>query len=192
MIVSPDGDDADLSLLHFYSFNAAFIDGLPSILRARGARWLQAQLLRRLSVAFGYLPSWNSPRLRIRVGPERDDFDLPEFQISGEDPPLGQRKMLLALLRRITQAAPLLDLYPAIPMLRLSKAGKSYHWGGSFPHADDRSTMFTSDRLGRVGSWRNTHLVDASVWPTVPATTYGLTTMANAHRIASESLELMS
>ena len=32
------------------------------------------------------------------------------------------------------------------------------------------------------------HLVDASVFPTVPATTFTLTIMANAHRIASESL----
>jgi choline dehydrogenase-like flavoprotein len=33
--------------------------------------------------------------------------------------------------------------------------------------------------------------VDASVFPTVPAMTFGLTIMANAHRIASESLELI-
>jgi hypothetical protein len=30
------------------------------------------------------------------------------------------------------------------------------------------------------------------VFPTVPAMTYGLTVMANSHRIASESLELVS
>ena len=33
--------------------------------------------------------------------------------------------------------------------------------------------------------------MDASVFPTVPAMTFGLTIMANAHRIASESLELI-
>jgi len=83
-------------------------------------------------------------------------------------------------------------LYPVIPMLRLSPGGKSYHWGGSFPHAADRPTIFSSDRLGRIGSWERIHLVDASVFPTVPAMTFGLTVMANAHRIASESLELIS
>jgi hypothetical protein len=75
-------------------------------------------------------------------------------------------------------------------MLRLSAAGKSYHWGGSFGHAADGPAPFSSDRLGRVGSWQRIHLVDASVFPTVPAMTFGLTVMANAHRIAAESLEL--
>jgi hypothetical protein len=192
MVVSPDGGDVDLSMMHFYAFNSAFIDGLPSILQARYAEWLQVQLLRRLSVAFGYLPSWNSPRLRIHVGPEVGDLDLPPFQVAGEAPPVGQRKMMSAILRRIVRAAPLLDLYPAIPMLSLSPAGKSYHWGGSFPHTADRSTVFSSDILGRVGDWKRTHLVDASVWPTVPATTYGLTAMANSHRIASETIEVTS
>jgi ferredoxin len=192
MIVSPDGGDVDISLLHFYAFNTAFIDGLPSILQSRSADWLQTQLLRRLSVAFGYLPSWNSPRLHIRVGSKPDDLYLPDFHVSGEAPPPGQNKMMIALLRKIAQSAPLLDLYPVVPMLRLSSPGKSYHWGGSFPHMADRSTAFSSDTLGRVGSWQRTHLVDASAWPTIPATTYGLTTMANAHRIASESMDLAS
>ena len=100
--------------------------------------------------------------------------------------------MLRAILLRLVQSARILDLYPAIPMLRLSPAGKSYHWGGSFPHMTDRSSIFSSDRLGRVGSWQRIHVADAAVFPTVPAMTYGLTVMANAHRIASESLELVS
>jgi choline dehydrogenase-like flavoprotein len=48
------------------------------------------------------------------------------------------------------------------------------------------SGEFSSDILGRVGPWRNVHLVDASVFPTVAATTFTLTIMANAHRIATE------
>lgn len=192
MIVAPDGDAVDLSTIHFYTFNSAFIDGLPSVLRARPAERLQVQLLRRLSVAFGYLPSWNSARLRISIGSRRDTPDLPEFRISGAAPPAGQAQMLRTVIRRLVQSARILDLYPVIPMLRLSAAGKSYHWGGSFPYTADRSTVFSSDRLGRVGSWQRIHLVDASVFPTVPAMTYGLTVMANAHRIASESLELAS
>jgi ferredoxin len=191
MIVAPGGGSVDLSTLHFYTFNSAFIDGLPPLLRARPAAWLQVQLLRRLSVAFGYLPSWNSPRLRIHIGSPRHSLELPEFRISGEAPPAGQSQMLRAVMLRLIHSARILDLYPVIPMLHLSEAGKSYHWGGSFPHMTDRVTIFSSDVLGRVGSWQRTHLVDASVFPAVPAMTYGLTVMANAHRIASESLELI-
>ena len=192
MIVAPDGGSVDISTLHFYAFNSAFIDGLPSVLRARSAEWPRVQILRRLTVAFGYLPSWNSSRMRIHIGSECNYLELPAFRISSEVPPSGQSKMLSAVLLRLIQSARILDLYPLIPMLRLSAAGKSYHWGGSFPYTIDRHTIFSSDRLGRVGSWERIHLVDASVFPTIPAMTFGLTVMANAHRIASESSELIS
>jgi ferredoxin len=191
VIVAPGGGSVDISTIHFYTFNPAFIDGLPSVLRARSAARLQVQLLRRLTVALGYLPSWNSSRLRIHIGSRSNQPGLPDLQISSEAPPPGQSRMLRAILLRLAQSARLLDLYPLLPMVRLSAAGKSYHWGGSFPHTNDRPTIFSSDRLGRVGSWQRTHLVDASVFPTVPAMTFGLTAMANAHRIVSESLELI-
>ena len=192
MIVATDDDLVNVSTLHFYAFNNAFVDGLPSVLRARSAELLQAQLLRRLSVAFGYLPSWNSPLLRVHIGAKRDELDFPDLNISSERPPSGQAKMISGILRRLVGSARGLDLYPVIPMFRLSPAAKSYHWGRSFPHMDGGSLEFSSDSLGRVGPWKRTHLVDASVFPTIPATTYGLTVMANAHRIASESMGITS
>jgi ferredoxin len=191
MIVAPGGGSVDLSTLHFYTFNPAFINSLPPVLRTRSAEWLQVQLLRRLTVAFGYLPSWNSPRLRIHIGSRSNHPELPDLHISSEAPPPGQSQMLRAVLLRLAQSARMLDLYPLIPLLRLSAPGKSYHWGGSFPHMIDKPVIFSSDRLGRVGSWKRIHLADAAVFPAVPAMTYGLTVMANAHRIASESLELI-
>lgn len=189
VIVAPDGGAVNMSTLHCYTFNPAFIDGLPRVLRARSAEKLQVQLLRRLTVAFGYLPSWTSPRLRIHIGSRRHHADLPDLHISSDPPPPGQGQMLRAILLRLAQSARMLDLYPLIPMTRLSPAGKSYHWGGSFPHTDGRPVTWTSDKLGRVGTWERTHLVDASVFPAVPAMTFGLTVMANSHRIAAESLE---
>lgn len=190
MIIAPDGGSVDISQLHFYTFNPAFIDGLPSALQTSAAERLQVQLLRRLSVAFGYLPSWNSARLRVRVGSPFNGHGLPEFHITSETPPVEQGRMLRSILLRLIQSARLLDLYPVVPMMRLSAGGKSYHWGGSFPHTNKRSGIYSSDRLGRVGSWERIHLIDASVFPNVPAMTFGLTIMANAHRIASETLEL--
>jgi hypothetical protein len=192
MTVAPDGNPADISMLHFYTFNPAFVDGLPAALRAKSMKWFQTQLLRRITVAFGYLPSWNSPQLRAHVGTPSKDPGLPDFDISSDSAPPGHNQMLRAVMLRIVRSGRLLDLYPVIPMLRLSPGGKSYHWGGSFPHIDNNDTIFSSDRLGRVGNWERTHLVDASVFPSVPAMTFGLTAMANAHRIASESMELMS
>ena len=192
MIIAPNGGSVDISQLHFYTFNPAFISGLPPALRTSAAELLQVQLLRRLSVAFGYLPSWNSPRLRIRVGSPSKALRLPEFHITSETAPIEQGRMLRSILLRLTQSARLLDLYPVAPMMKLSAGGKSYHWGGSFPHMSKSSSIYSSDRLGRVGLWDRIHLIDASVFPSVPAMTFGLTIMANAHRIASETLELFS
>ena len=118
--------------------------------------------------------------------------DVPDLHISRATAPLGRNRMLRSVLTRLGRSARLLDLYPVLPMLRLAAGGKSYHWGGSFPHATDKSTIFGSDRLGRVGPWQRIHVVDASVFPNVPAMTFTLTIMANAHRIASETLELAS
>jgi len=127
VIVAPDGGSVDISTLHFYTFNPAFINGLPPVLRASAAEWLQVQLLRRLTVALGYLPSWNSARLRIHIEARCNHLDLPGLQVSGEAPPSGQSQMLRAILLRLIQSARILDLYPLIPMLRVSAAGKSYH-----------------------------------------------------------------
>ena len=91
MIVAPDGGSADISTLHFYTFNPAFIDGLPSALRARSVEWLQVQLLRRLTVAFGYLPSWNSPRLRIHIGSRAQSPGASRFSYFQRSPSPGAR-----------------------------------------------------------------------------------------------------
>jgi choline dehydrogenase-like flavoprotein len=114
------------------------------------------------------------------------DAMLPTLSITGEDGPRIP-PMLRTVIRRLLRAAPSLDLWPVLPKLVVSGAGKSYHFGGSFPHAGDgQRAVLETDRQGRLQAWDNVHLVDASVFPTVAATTFTLTIMANAHRIATE------
>ena len=54
----------------------------------------------------------------------------------------------------------------------------------------EKPTGFQTDKLGRVPAMDRVHIVDASVFPTIPATTITLSVMANAHRIATEATEL--
>lgn len=191
MIVELDGSDVDLSQLHFYSFNPSFIEALPGPLGSAGTERATRQLLQRLTVALGYLPSWRSPQLQVRARPGADCSHLPEVHVSRGAAPRGRNQMLRAVMWKMGLSAPLLDLYP-FPMPRLAAGGKSYHVGGSFPHKELDSKYLSSDRLGRVRPWQRIHLVDASVFPTVPAMTFTLTIMANAHRIATESVGLPS
>ena len=192
MLVAPSGDSDDMAQLHFYTFNPAFVDALPSLLRGDRMAKAQVQVLRRLSVALGYLPSWRSPRLFVRVRPGSGNRCLPDLHISRASAPRAAIRCCVRWWLGLGRSAPLLDLYPVLPMMRLAAGGKSYHWGGSFPHSGARSTGLTSDRLGRVEPWQRVHIVDASVFPNIPAMTFTLTIMANAHRIASETMELAS
>jgi choline dehydrogenase-like flavoprotein len=43
-----------------------------------------------------------------------------------------------------------------------------------------------TDTDGRPKGWQRIHIVDSSVFPSLPGTTIGLLAMANAARIASE------
>ncbi len=192
MLVAPDAHSADIAQLHFYTFNPSFVESLPSLLRGDRMAKAQIQLLRRLSVALGYLPSWRSPRLFVRIRQSSGNRGSPDMHISRDSAPQGRNQMLRSVMARLTRSAPLLDLYPVLPMLRLAAGGKSYHVGGSFPHSTARSAGMTSDRLGRVGPWQRVHMIDASVFPNIPAMTFTLTIMANAHRIACETMELAS
>lgn len=69
--------------------------------------------------------------------------------------------------------------------------GPGYHVGGSMPMASEPG-VFKTDSLGRLKGFKNVHFVDTSVLSSIPGTTIGLLTMANAFRITKQSLELFS
>ncbi|MHB1582461.1 MAG: 4Fe-4S binding protein [Acidimicrobiales bacterium] len=190
MVIDAGDQARDLSQVHFYTYNPAFVDALPTAFRHPRLGRATTELVRRLSVGIGYLPSWASPRLGLRFeGSAADPDGLPRMVIDREAPRWAANPMLRRVLWRLVQVAPDLDLWPVLPKTIFAAGAKSYHFGSTFPHAERVSGSLCSDRLGRVGDWRDIHLVDASVFPDVPATTFTFTIMANAHRIASEVLD---
>ena len=187
LLYDATGQGLDLCQVHFYEYNPAFLSSLPRSLVSPLAEPLLGAVLRRIAVGLGYLPGWAAPRVKVvarRVEGGHEGLPVLEIDREGTDrwPPL-----LRGLVRAMLSVAPALDLWPVVPMISLSAAAKSYHFGASFPH-DRARTMTSTDRTGRLAAWDNIHLVDASVFPVVPATTFTLTIMANAHRIASETL----
>lgn len=195
MVVALDDKGLDVSQIHFYTYDPAFLDALPGPLRSPRMEPVMLQALRRLTVGLGYLPSWASPRLRLRARPPAGD-GMTQLLVSREPTRWASNTMLRRVVGKVIRAAPFLDLYPAVPSIKLAAGGKSYHFGGSFPHrhgnvdANGHPASAASDTLGRIGTWKRIHVVDASVLPSVAATTFTLTVMANAHRIATESLGL--
>lgn len=183
MLIEYGSRGLDLAQIHLYPYNPAFQDALPGPLRR--SELTRRAVLRRVTAGLGYLPSWASPSVRVDVTHSSDEA-LPAVSLSS-DRNASTRGALARVLSRMLAVAPALDLWPVVPSLRLSGPAKSYHFGGSFPHVDGRPRAgeLETDTLGRPREWNRIHLIDGSVFPSVAATTFTLTVMANAHRIAS-------
>ena len=190
MLVEYGRPGLDLAQIHLYPYNPAFEDALPGPIARSGSAG--AAILRRVVAGLGYLPSWASPDLELAVGePAHDHLPDAHLKAGGKGP---ARTALAHVMAKVLAVAPALDLWPFLPSLRLSGAGKSYHFGGSLPHVagEPRPDRLETDELGRPAEWDRIHLIDGSVFPSVAATTFTLTVMANAHRIASRVAELSS
>jgi choline dehydrogenase-like flavoprotein len=187
LFVSFDSDGKDAALVHCYPYNDIMLSSLPSFLSEGPLSTLTKVGLRHLTVGLGYLPSWASPSVELRIGAAKDEGALPHIHVTSRQND-STEPMLKRVINQLRRTGRALDLHPIPGQTRLSAAAKSYHYGGSFPMHRNVAGDFASDLLGRVGPWRNVHLVDASVFPTVPATTFTLTIMANAHRIATEAM----
>jgi choline dehydrogenase-like flavoprotein len=150
---------------------------------------LVRDLNERMLVAQGYLHSQHSSRIAVRL--RKDPATGKErLELRAELNPAAKaqvRKLVFKLCKqtRLTGALPL----PV--MLKIAEPGRSFHSGGSFPmNAAPRGLQ--TDLLGRVPGWQRIHAVDATVFPSIPATTITLSAMANAHRIGWEAAQPQS
>jgi choline dehydrogenase-like flavoprotein len=160
-----------------------------SVLAASPVRFappLARALLGRLLTVQGYLHSDESPRLALtlrRRGSGPSTLSVVGHPNPATRPTIRRVQRRLWGLGRIVRAAP-------IPfMTKVAQPGKSYHTGGTFPMQQSPGPLH-SDLLGRPLGLSRVHLVDASVFPTIPATNLTLTVMANAYRVAAESCAL--
>ena len=74
--------------------------------------------------------------------------------------------------------------------IRFTNFGRSFHIGANIPMTEKpNSNYYTTDKQGILRSRliKNIYVIDSSVFPSIPSGTLGITSMANAYRIASES-----
>lgn len=154
-----------------------------AVRRALGPLKFLAPLLQdRLLIVQGYLHSDESASIRMTL--KRDgqkDFLQLEPELNPETSS-SVKKVMSELLKQWRALGGL--VLP--PMLQIASPGRGFHCGGSIPMRA-KPAAFESDSLGRPFGWSRIHVVDASVLPTVPATTITFSVMANAHRIASQT-----
>lgn len=87
--------------------------------------------------------------------------------------------------RRFTRLLSRVGVVPITPLMYgdpLKPIG--WHFGGTLPMTKAPSDELHTDLLGRPKGWQRIHVVDSSVFTSVPATTVALLAMANASRIA--------
>ena len=89
------------------------------------------------------------------------------------------------LTRKLRSVRSFLRGTPVSALMKIGAPGRGFHTGGSFPMRSSPGELET-DVLGTPAGCRRVHIVDSSVFPSIPASTITLTAMANAHRIATE------
>ncbi|MGH7980625.1 MAG: GMC oxidoreductase, partial [Limisphaerales bacterium] len=141
-------------------------------------------VLERLLIAQGYLHSGESSAIQMTLrcdGNGREDILELEPLLNPETPPAVR-----SVLRELQGQFRAMGGFVVPPMLQISRPGRGFHCGGSLPMRAQPGDLET-DCLGRPRGWSRLHVVDASVLPTVPATTITFSVMANAHRIGYET-----
>ncbi len=165
-----------------YTWNDHFPrDLIANYGRIPGAAPVLRALARRLIVAQVFLHSAHSGRIGLRLAA---DGRLLAEPLANPDTP-ARLDAALAVLRRTLARAGL----TALPFARrVGAPGSSFHVGGSLPMSD-RPARGQSDAVGRPEGAGRVHVIDASVFPSVPATTITFSVMANAHRIAAIAVD---
>lgn len=181
-------DDAALSshLVHLqlYTFNDVMAARVRQLLpRALVDSALRHSLLGRLMAIQAYLHSAEGGELQLECHADPVAGRARLALTAGSQD--GARQVFRRLTSRLFRLSARLGAVPLAPMAHLGEPGEGNHVGGTFPMRRNPRRLET-DRLGQLGELARIHLVDASVLPSLAATTFTYTVMANAHRIATE------
>jgi choline dehydrogenase-like flavoprotein len=157
--------------------------GLDPLGRPGALRLALRPVLTRVMAAWCSLHSDHSSELDLTVHAPAPGAE-PVLEIRNRIHPQAEqhvRRVALALARAGLRFQ---SLFLA-PFVQSSLPGSGGHTGGSFPMSTTAREGTWSDLLGRPMGWQRVHLVDASIFPSIPGTTVVLPIMANADRIAS-------
>jgi len=179
-----DGSISPYSVhLQAYTYNDLFDQPIAQKLGALSKVFPWSTFLSRLFLLQGYLHSNHSDGIEARLEREAGTNVLHLSPLLRPEATVAIKKVTakLAGLRG------LIGMVPLSPLMRRGEPGRGFHTGGSFPMSAYPSGL-ESDTLGRPVGLKRIHLIDSSIFPTIPATTITLTIMANAYRIGTLAL----
>lgn len=181
-------DDIDISkhLVHLqlYGHNEVIADRLETAARWAGplAGVVKRHFAPRLLAIQGYLHSEEGVPVTITAAGRSEDCRLTVRAGDFSATKAAVKRVAAKIARHSAE----LGFNPLSFMLKLGRPGEGNHAGGSFPMKKTPGNWQT-DRLGRLHGHERVHLVDSSVLPSLPASTFTYAVMANASRIASSA-----
>ncbi len=137
------------------------------------------EFLGRFLVIKGYLHSDISSTIEAKLDNSTQKF----LHLKGH-PNIEAQQALTKIRKKFVKNRKYFKAYPLPIITKLSLPGIGNHSGGTFPMAINPG-KFQTDILGVPHGFNNLHVVDSTVFPTIPSTTISFSIMANAHRIAS-------
>ena len=135
----------------------------------------------------GYLHSAISPTMELTLS-RGADAKIGQLKISSESH-RPAKSLARKIVHNFSKASISCGILPITSVIDADIPGRGNHIGGTFPMSK-HPKPFESDTLGRPECLNRVHVVDASVLPSIPATTITFGVMVNAHRIAKETCKL--
>lgn len=181
-------NDADASkhLVHLqiYGHNEVIADHLESAAAWAGPFFgaVVKHFAPRLLAIQGYLHSDEGIPVRIGASGRGEDCRL---TVKAGDSS-STKAAIGRVAAKIARHSGELGFKPLSFLLKVGKPGEGNHAGGSFPMKKTPGAWQT-DPLGRLHGHERVRLVDSSVLPSIPSSTFTYAVMANASRIASEA-----
>lgn len=145
--------------------------------------WLRRQFFGRLLIAQGFIHSTDCGNVALSRKP---DPDGPERLLASPVRTWRSIRVVLMIGLKMLRHCKTLGALCLMPGVQIPRPGASYHTGGTFPMSKQPGPGET-DTLGRLHGWQSIHIVDSSVFPSIPATSIVMSAMANARRIATEA-----
>jgi len=164
--------------LQTYTYSDLFLDRVVHALGPLRSLFPMETFLGRLMLFQGYLHSSHSSSISATLERTASGDALRLKAVPNSETSRLVGKLTRKLIKLSTQTG----VVPLPPLLEMGMAGRGYHSGGSFPMSADPGAG-ESDWLGRPHSMQRVHAVDATVLPSIPATTITFSAMANAFRI---------
>lgn len=172
-----------------YGYNELVLDSFRGLFGkytdafGRNSKWL----FERIMIGMVYLHSDVSGRLQLNVS-ENSTTNGVAARVTGELSAKAE-EVVAEFYNRLIENRKYLGGIPVARLAKQGMPGRSQHFGGTLPMRETPSD-YETDLWGRPRGSARTHIVDTSVFPSIPGTPTTYPMMANASRIATEALLL--